>query len=719
MSMLFSLLAELPYLIWPRDFLGWIGLAGLFSILIALLYTWRGYHPTFRRNHYLILVCLTLLLPLTSLFVGVRLPAGSALPPPGLAIEPVGPVLLVLAAVPWVLAGGILGPIPAAVLAGLSGLLIGIWSTHSPFTPIEYAILGASFSAAVRQRYRTPLYTLLRVPILTAFLFSFLYPLLFLIDSLFFSSGNFIARFDYAINLVGLASLAMGVPLILAGILAELVAYGWPGVWGGQGTLKASPAERSLETRASYTFALLIVFLAVALMIGDWFVADRIAKQIVAQRLREVALLGSESVPYFLEYGQTLIGQIAADESLPDLPVRDVPDALAEHLRRTPFFHQLYLLDGSGKPVSGYPATEIDNLFLTQEELQGIQFATQGVRFQHYAASPKDPDDAAQVTFIAALGEADGRSLDGVLLARTELSTNPFTKPILSSLDSLEGIGGEGILTDGDGRILYHPVHNLVMSPYTGQTTEDGAFFYDTAPDGTRNLVYYQPIFGRGWSIILTVSAQQAQNLAFNIAGPLMGLLLLLAGGIFIFIRPGVRVLTSSLRRLSVEANRIADGDLDHSLESGGVDEVGQLSGAFDQMRITLRDRLGEISKLLYVSQGVASSLDMETAVKPILESSLIDGTGAAYVVLPSSILIERNGSKIKVFSAGQAAGQFAYLNSQILELAGQQDRVHLTNPARARSLKIDPDRGAPGSLFAIALRHENTFFGALWTAYE
>ena len=40
-------------------------------------------------------------------------------------------------------------------------------------------------------------------------------------------------------------------------------------------------------------------------------------------------------------------------------------------------------------------------------------------------------------------------------------------------------------------------------------------------------------------------------------------------------------------------------------------------------MRIGLQARLEEINRLLLVSQGVASSLEMQDAVKPVLEAIL------------------------------------------------------------------------------------------------
>ncbi|MCW8173351.1 HAMP domain-containing protein [Natrialba swarupiae] len=49
-----------------------------------------------------------------------------------------------------------------------------------------------------------------------------------------------------------------------------------------------------------------------------------------------------------------------------------------------------------------------------------------------------------------------------------------------------------------------------------------------------------------------------------------------------------------SVNRLSHEASRMEAGDLDVDLETNRVDEIGQLYVAFDNMRLSLRDRMEE-----------------------------------------------------------------------------------------------------------------------------
>jgi len=45
--------------------------------------------------------------------------------------------MMILAAVPWLIAGGILGPLPAIMLAGISGLLYAFLGSTHIFTPLS------------------------------------------------------------------------------------------------------------------------------------------------------------------------------------------------------------------------------------------------------------------------------------------------------------------------------------------------------------------------------------------------------------------------------------------------------------------------------------------------------------------------------------------------------------------------------------------------------
>jgi PAS domain S-box-containing protein len=188
-----------------------------------------------------------------------------------------------------------------------------------------------------------------------------------------------------------------------------------------------------------------------------------------------------------------------------------------------------------------------------------------------------------------------------------------------------------------------------------------------------------------------------------------------------ILLRFGLRMVTASLNTLATEAGRIARGRLDQPLPVEGVDEAGQLRRAFEQMRISLKGRLDELNRLLLVSQGVASSLDVSEAVQPVLEAALAAGASCARVVLAPNIVRDLDGtpSMPMTFGFGPSQNLYRDLDEQILALTRQQERLVLSNLYRPRLLNITAGSPQPEALMAVALRHENLYYGALWIAYD
>ena len=136
----------------------------MLAILVYSLFRWRGYQPVWNGREWGFFFVFLILIPFTSLFIGIRFFSASARPLPGLPADAPGSALMIFSAIPWLLGGGLLGPIGAAVLGGFAGLLRGAWDTYSLFSIVELAILGAWFSINTRQRYRTRIYALLRQP---------------------------------------------------------------------------------------------------------------------------------------------------------------------------------------------------------------------------------------------------------------------------------------------------------------------------------------------------------------------------------------------------------------------------------------------------------------------------------------------------------------------------------------------------------------------------
>ncbi len=720
MSLIFTLFNEVPFFLLPSDWIGWLGL-GIWVIVIGIcLWHWRGYNKKLDQAKWLILGGLIIITPLTSLVLGIRLPAWNLYPPPGITIEPVGPALMFFSALPWILAAGVLGPAPAAGVAALSGLIMAYWDTHSIFTPFEMAFLAILFSAAVSQRFRTRVYSWLRNPSIASVTILLIYPIVYVLGVVFVIQGAFASRIDYAVLQVPMVWLALGGSMLIAGILAEFVRILSPRLWGGQPPWIPSPAESGLESRLIFSMAPLAIALILTLMIADWMAAGDAARQMIEERMASASSLAAHEVPFFLDTGQNLILQFSKDDRLLDESA--TPEELAEVLHQmlgsAPYFRQLFLLDNSGSSIAGYPQTIYDDDFAPLEEKSGIDLALNGVLIQVYTIPPSDDDASARVSYIAAI-EEDG--IQRVLLGRTDLYSNPFSQPILSSLNSLSDIDGGGFLLDEENRVLYHPDPNQLWLVYPSTEQTEPGMFDDTAADGTRQLVYYQPAVGRPWIIMMTVPAQSAQQLAIGIATPLLIMIVVVALLALILMHFGLKMVTSSLDKLAIQANKIAQGDLDQPLSVYGDDEVAQLSRSFEQMRVRLKARLQELNQLLVVSQGVASSLEMDEAVLPILESALTLGGVAARVILVPTVLPDFKGSDNKPsrFSSGPDADHYAYLDEQILLMMRNEDEVVIPNTNRSSMLSFIAGVPRPDAVIAVSLRHESLYYGVLWIAHK
>lgn len=717
MSFLSPIFQTLPYLTAPTLF-GWLVWALLLVVTGYSLYLWRRYQLSWKGRQWGIFLGLLVLAPLAVLLVGFKITSTTALPKPGIPIADYGAALLPFAGLPWTLAAGLLGPVGGALVGGLTGLLRGLWDTHSLFTILEMALLGAVFSAAIRQRYRTVMFRILRQPMVAVILLIPLRVVLYVSGAYFTVAGETTARLDYALSNVGAVTLAFAGEMLVAGLVAQIVSMAFSSSWGGQREAQPSPAERSLETRFLFGTGAFVFLLLVTLLIGDWIVAGNAARRMLRDRLSSTAQMASQTVPFFLETGQNLAEQIAANPLLLDAVDQELSTFLGEQIQVVPYFNQVIVLDTASSALGCYPISACQPLALFPEEDAGILFALSDVPSQIYAIPPAEASGTARVSFIIAIKDAAGQT-QRILLGRTDLGINPLTQPLVESLNAMTEMGGAGILLDDNGMILYHPDDTQIQTSYTGQRGDQPLFYDDTASDGTRQMVYYQPVSGRAWAIVLTVPAQETQQLALEIALPLSLMLVFLALFALIILRVGLRVVTRSLQRLASEADRIAQGQLDRPLQVEGEDEVGQLGRAFEQMRVSLRDRLEELNRLLIVSRGVASTLDMKEAFQPVLDAALAGGASAACVVLSPDVLPEAPIESPSRFSAGESRDRYAHLDEKILTLAEKQDRVVMANLARTRALILDNSVPNPASLMAVALHHKKRYYGVLWVAYD
>ena len=720
MSLVTNLFQEQPFIILPTSFQGRLGLILWVLILAFMILRYRGYQRPWSKTQAMILMSLVFSVPITNFFLGIQLDNINNQPFPGGLLETRGLYVMFFSALPWVLAGGLLGPLPAALLGIGSGTILALWNTHSPFTPLEISFLAIVYSIFSMQRYRNSINTAIRQPFIAALITSFLFPIIFLLDGIYLGGGDITARLDYSLTNVFPLSLAAGIPLWIAGLFGYLVIYTFPNLWGGQPPWKTSPSDESLITRSLRNLLPIIILLIIIPFFFGWKNALRQSEIMIIDQMNTVAESTASSVPPFLDLGRRVISEIA--DSLPtDLNSEsELEIVLEEKIQQIPYFTQLFVIDKNGNSLGSYPDEDFDPVDSGLNELSSIDLAFNGFQNPANNLTPANSMQSALISFVSPIRDEFG-SIPAVIIGRTELESNPFANGILANLSALSEVNGIGFLMDDDKKILYRDNSvDLLSNLPDFMDIEDGISKVDKS-DGNTQIMNYQPIVGSSWSILLAVPMKAVQRIAIIQALPFIGTFLFSSLAILLVIFLGLRPASTSIRSLEKEVNRVSLDRLDFPLGSEDVDEIGQLRNSIDRMRSKFKDRIDELDRLLKVSHGVVESSTLQNAFNSILEAGLSMGASSSRILLSSSaVSVAVPSLKYQShFGLGRLSHVYLNLDDKILELVETQDRLVVPNTSRTTMLKFDENEVMPGSLLAIAMRQNEQYLGVLWIAYS
>ncbi|MEN4010919.1 MAG: ATP-binding protein [Bellilinea sp.] len=708
------------YINLPFQFSGWAGWLGLIGLLLwGFVVIWRSryYRQQFRWG---VLIIAAIALPVAAVLIQIRLPMmnGSALP--NIPIEMSQPVIVALLLIPLLFSAGLGGPLASTLIGVVAGIFISLFVSHDIFSIIELGGLGLILGVALRQNYRTRIYKALRHPIAAVAAAWFAFIPIFLLSSFFSIPGTLAERLDFALTQNWQYFLARGVELLIAGVAAQICYLFLPRLWHKPRELLPSPSEESLKARFLIFTLPLAIGLLVLLIIGNWWVAGRAARSMMEARLSGMTRMAAESLPYFLEAGQSLLIDFAQPALLESTP-QGLSLSLMDRIRSVPFFRQLRVYDANRNLLGVYPESGAEETQLSADEEIGVDLALKGVLIQVYTVSPFPGERSAQVSFIAAIKNENGEAV-GAILGRTDFESNPFTQPALIAMAGVLDEGGEGYILDENRLILYQ---TSIASPLTAAEQfigilQPGAGLYeDISATGTRQLLYTEQVIGRPWQVVAKIPASVAQQIALDMAIPMLVILMFLFGLGSLLMFGIVRVVTRNLARLTEQASRISDGHLEQPISSSGVDEVGRLGKSFEQMRISLKNRLDELKKLLTVSQGVAANLEIGDAIQPILNAALNDDAVSARAVMIQETRMDLDGDQLVRIGVGSQTASFDHLDLQIFEQMRSHQILSIPNTARVRRIAPIDGKPHPGAIIAFALYFENTYYGALWMAYD
>lgn len=681
---------SLPYFEWPAHW-GAVLLLGLYIalLLIVLARSWREF-AALRGRRLLLLVFLLILTPPLNRLLILRLPAPNLLPPPFLPAEPTVPGLPLLGLLPVILSAIWLGVGPTMILGLVAGLFRS--TTHILFEPLNLALEVALLAFFLRQDFYGGLARLFRQP-LGAFLVVVLLiqPLAFvgwLVGE--YRLGQGLVVLDYVLTLMSITISLAFIEALAYGLLFQMFYLLFPRWRPVRVARRFPPYARTLNRRFLFLFIPLFILFFSVLVYAVVSSAMNTATRLAVDAMVRDARNGADGIGEFISTGQSLIRQFSAAPQIWSGDVQECQDQLQIFIQMLPYFSRLTAYGTDGSLLCSYPLYmpgEVEPTPEEQEFLSLIQ-VTGGVQTTpvHWG-----PNGSVILSFLSSLEPVSGGERHGVLVGRVEMGVNPLLERVLTGLQwTMQQ--GEGFVVDEEGRIVVHQDLQRLLERWEVDRSRSplatvGSGWVRESRDSrtnARQLVCYLPARGYPWAVVILLPHKVRMELALSIAMPLLVLVTVLTGVVGLSLSLATGQLTRPLNLLARAAEEIARGDLEKSIQMVGADEIARLGESFEKMRVSLRDRLNDLSLLLRVAQEVSATLDLSRGISRILEGAL----QTLQARVSRIVLLSAAGDPQVVIGRGEPVENIGTLDRVLaLETRDARTSIVLDNLRRARLL--------------------------------
>jgi PAS domain S-box-containing protein len=707
----------------PQRADGYLLLAVLALAALALFFGSLGAFRSLSRRQWALFVVLLLAgIPLNA---ALLVPVSAMLPAmPQAADLPLAPLLGLLCAL---LAGAWVGIGPAMLVGAAGGAARWLLAAGRITQPAEIALLAWLAAFLMQQNYRGWAARALRRPSVAAMVAAaaslvVVWPAVYAA-----APGDALSAFDFIVStFIVVALLAVGEG-ILNGLIAHVACLAFPSLRRPATGTETPFYARSLNRRLLLTI-LPITFLTISfqvVVVGLTALAE--ARQQAVAQLSRSAQVAADLLDSFFVDGRAALEQFAADAQLQDADNRAQQAQLAAALSTVAFFDEMLLVDASGQIVASARVPipgSAETVALTGEEVERLpRVLASGAPLR--TGVHADASGLAMISFVQPM--ASDAAARGALIGRTRLSINPRIAVIKRNLAGAPDLG-VGYLVDENNRIVVHPNPDLELSQWIFDRDQSpvesppsgGQVYIDVSADNTRRLIFVQEAPGTPWLVALERPYIQILSTAAQIAAPLVVMFAVIMLGALVLLPLIGRRVTQPLSGLAQEAGRIARGELDRPVADMGEDEVGQLGGAFERMRQSLKARMDELSLLLRVSESVAASLDLERGLPPILDAALQVTSPSISARVARAIVLDDQRQPARVIARGDGPAHVTPLDAALADMTVRDERpLEIENVARSRGA-IDPGLTGPGlrAIIALPLRRSGRALGVMWLGF-
>ncbi len=705
-----------PFFIdFSQDALAWLVWLCLLLGLFIWGYSAREPGQKFTRRDLVWLAILSVMILITTAFGGVELNSDVI---NGITSEGEGfsvPTLMFFAALPWMLAAGFVGTLPAMALALASGFLFAFLDTHNIFTPLIFTSMALIFSLSIGRDNSSRQDKLLRNPIISSLItiVSFA-PLLFVI--LFFSTaGSFGERFDISIESFFPSIFVFGMMVLIGGVCCQVSTYFLPKQWVSRGVAESGTLKTELNTGSIFTW----IGVLVVILIGEWLIFTASATEMLVNRIESTGRLTVERFSRFMSTGALLISNCADDPQIVSSRNEALLECLDTCLDGGAYFQQLMYLDAQGDLLAVSPRIDGMTIMPIQEEIEAINQVLAGISTQSLAIPRSASSDSSIISFVVGSSLPAG-GVAGVMVGRTFLELNQSFLPVIQTLGALETYSGSLRIFDPKGGLFYQVGPSDDLFNFDRRMLQSEVSLVQTSVSGERFLVYYQNSEELSWIVSHFISVDQIHLAAWKVAAPVLIITVALFIGSYVFVLVKTRRLDHTLDAVIVQVQRITIGNFDEPLKlQGRWGKPKDLEDTFERLRHTLRVQNDTQHRLLSIDQSRLINLEFNDVLISILRAALGQEASSARIIMnnqkTSNVLSE---TRIRM-GQGEHSTLYAYLDEEIYNKIQGTQTLILSDLKLNQVFNLTSGMPSPDSLVGLPLIHTGQRLGVLWVAFD
>ena len=352
-------------------------------------------------------------------------------------------------------------------------------------------------------------------------------------------------------------------------------------------------------------FIILVVFVVVPLIVLGFFLirtSQNALKTTVLRDYEQIAVNATGKVEEKIESARQALHVTASILGTLNLDKWRQETTIVELSLRYPIFARIASVDLDGFEIV---TSELGTSLKKRTDEEGFQRSKSGVS---YISNVKIAQDKLPfLTMAVPVWQLD--RIKGVLIAEVSL------RGIWDIVDNIQfGKTGKAFLVDQEGRIIAHPDKKLILKGVKPKYEEvvQNVISGSTGSLEVKDVnadtyfVAYSPIKALRWGIVLDQSEKEA--FAFSKIMRMHSWILIILS---VFVAMIVsfflsKFMSRPMKELIDRANRLAQGDFDHSFRIRRRDEIGKLLFSFNQMAKRLQKAQKE-EKLSMVGKAATS----------------------------------------------------------------------------------------------------------------